>query len=148
MNRNPSENLRRGRRRIEEIPEISLLKDWTWDTITKCFYLHISINLNHDSPNIPQVTEWYVTAAAIYPFGSLSIYPSCKNGIANTFPHQSINAFEEKTICGVKGNSVLTLLIKLWASVFLKKSRSQLMNGSFGICKELFYGFVPMQKVH
>lgn len=110
MNRNPSENLRRGRRRIEEISEIRLLKDWTWDTVTKCFYLHISINLNHDSPNIPQVTEWYVTAAAIYPFGSLSIYPSCKNGIANTFPHQSINAFEEKNHLWRKGKLCVDLI--------------------------------------
>ena len=35
MSQNPTENLRRGRRRIEEIPEIILLKDWTWDVVTK-----------------------------------------------------------------------------------------------------------------
>ena len=33
MSQNPTENLRRGRRRIEEIPEIILLKDWTWDEV-------------------------------------------------------------------------------------------------------------------
>ena len=43
MSQNPTENLRRGRRRIEEIPEIILLKDWTWDVVTKRFYLHIRV---------------------------------------------------------------------------------------------------------
>lgn len=48
MSQNPTENLRRGRRRIEEIPEIILLKDWTWDVVTKRFYLHIRVCLDHD----------------------------------------------------------------------------------------------------
>lgn len=113
MRLNPTENLRRGRRRIEENPEITLMKDWTWDAFTKRFYLHISIYLENDCPDVPQTTEWYVTATVSYPFGALSIYPSCQNSITNTFPHQSINAFEEKTICGVKENSVLTISIKL-----------------------------------
>lgn len=52
----------------------------------------------------------------------------------------------QQRICGVKENSVLILLIRLLASAFLKKSRSQLMNGSFGICKELFCGSVRLQK--
>lgn len=37
MSQNPTENLRCGRRRIEEIPEIILLKDWTWDVVTNVF---------------------------------------------------------------------------------------------------------------
>lgn len=39
MSQNPTENLRRGRRRIEEIPEMILLKDWTWDVVTKRFLM-------------------------------------------------------------------------------------------------------------
>lgn len=110
MNQNPTENLRRGRRRLEEIPEITLLKDWTWDAVTKRFYLHISICLQHDSPDVPQETEWFVTATASYPFGTLSIYPSCKNSITNTFPHQSINAFEEKNHLWRKGKLCVDLI--------------------------------------
>lgn len=110
MSQNPTENLRRSRRRIEEIPAITLLKDWTWDAVTKCFYLHISISLEHDGPGIPRVTEWYVTATASYPYGSLSIYPSCTNGITNTFPHQSINAFEEKNHLWRKGKLCVDLI--------------------------------------
>ena len=53
MSQNPTENLRRGRRRIEEIPEIILLKDWTWDVVTKRFYLHIRVCLDHDGKDIP-----------------------------------------------------------------------------------------------
>lgn len=72
MSQNPTENLRRGRRRIEEIPEIILLKDWTWDVVTKRFYLHIRVCLDHDGKDIPRVTEWFVTAETVYPFGTLS----------------------------------------------------------------------------
>ena len=110
MNPNLTENLRRGRRRIEEIEEIALLKDWTWDPVTKRFYLHISISLEHGSPDIPQVSEWYVTAAPSYPFGPLSIYPSCKNSITNTFPHQSINAFTEENHLWRKGKLCVDLI--------------------------------------
>ena len=60
MSQNPTENLRRGRRRIEEIPEIILLKDWTWDVVTKRFYLHIRVCLDHDGKDIPRVTECFV----------------------------------------------------------------------------------------
>ena len=86
MSQNPTENLRRGRRRIEEIAEIILLKDWTWDVVTKRFYLHIRVCLDHDGKDIPRVTEWFVTAETVYPFGTIAIYPSCKNSITNTFP--------------------------------------------------------------
>lgn len=71
MSQNPTENLRRGRRRIEEIPEIILLKDWTWDVVTKRFYLHIRVCLDHDGKDIPRVTEWFVTAETVYPFGTI-----------------------------------------------------------------------------
>ena len=110
MNPNLTENLRRARRRIEEIEEITLLKDWTWDTVTKRFYLNISISLEHGSSDIPQVTEWYAAAAASYPFGPLSIYPSCTNGITNTFPHQSINAFTEQNNLWRKGKLCVDLI--------------------------------------
>lgn len=110
MSQYPTEYLRRGQRRIEEIPEITLLRDWTWDAVTKRFYLHISICLEHDTPDVRQETEWFVTATASYPFGSLSIYPSCKNSITNTFPHQSINAFEEKNHLWRKGKLCVNLI--------------------------------------
>lgn len=110
MSQNPTENLRRGRRRIEEIPEIILLKDWTWDVVTKRFYLHIRVCLDHDGKDIPRVTEWFVTAETVYPFGTIAIYPSCKNSITNTFPHQSINAFEEENHLWRKGKLCVDLI--------------------------------------
>ena len=87
-----------------------MLEDWTWDTVTKRFYLHISICLEHDYPDVPQVTEWCVVATASYPFGPLAIYPSCKNSITNTFPHQSVNAFEEKNHLWRKGKLCVDLI--------------------------------------
>lgn len=110
MIQRPTDNLRRGRRRLEEIPEAALLEDWTWDAVTKRFYLHINVCLGHEGPNVPQVTEWYVTATASYPFGPLSIYPGCKNSITNTFPHQSINAFEAKNHLWRTGKLCVSLI--------------------------------------
>lgn len=106
----PTENMRRGRRRLEEISEVYLLEDWTWDTITSRFYLHINVNLEHSGPGIPQITEWYITATASYPFGPLNIYPSCQNGLTGTFPHQSINTAPEKNHLWYKGKLCVNLV--------------------------------------
>lgn len=92
----PTDSMLRGRRRLEEMPEVDLLKDWTWDDITECFYLHIRLRSAQSSQDIPHETEWYVTATASYPFGPLKIYPGCENSLTSTFPHQACNASVEK----------------------------------------------------
>ena len=46
----------------------------------------------------------------VYPFGTIAIYPSCKNSITNTFPHQSINAFEEENHLWRKGKLCVDLI--------------------------------------
>ena len=93
---NPSTDLRKGRRRLEEIEEIFIIDDLTWDDEYKCFYIHISIQLDQTYPKIPQKTEWYITIDESYPLGEISIYPSVNNGINSTFPHQSNNYFVAK----------------------------------------------------
>ncbi len=110
MSQYPTEEMRRGRRRIEEISAITLLKDWTWDDATEQFYICFNICLEHDYKNIQKITEWYVTSTALYPFGPISIYPSCQNSITKTFPHQSINAFEEKNHLWRKGKLCVDLI--------------------------------------
>lgn len=40
----------------------------------------------------------------------IAIYPSCKNSITNTFPHQSINAFEEENHLWRKGKLCVDLI--------------------------------------
>ncbi len=88
----PSDDLRKGRRRLEEIEEISIIDDLTWDELYNCFFIHFSIELDQDYSFINKKTEWYVTIDPSYPFGEISIYPSCSNGLTCTFPHQLNNS--------------------------------------------------------
>ncbi len=87
----PNENLLRGRRRLEEIEEIVILEDWTWDYTSNRFFMRIAISLDKEYPDIPQVSEWYIVSEDSYPFGSLGIYPSTTNSITATFPHMESN---------------------------------------------------------
>ena len=65
----PNENLLRGRRRLEEIEEIVILEDWTWDHTSNRFFMRIAISLDKEYPDIPKVSEWYIVSEASYPFG-------------------------------------------------------------------------------
>lgn len=87
-----SENLKRARRRLEEIPEVTILDDWAWDTYSEQFYIHVCIDLDKEYSSIPRKTEWYITSNSAYPSGSINVYPSINNGISVTFPHQANNA--------------------------------------------------------
>lgn len=91
----PSDDLRAARRRLEEIKEISILDDLTWDDKLKVFYMRILICLDKEYNFIPQKTEWYITVKSTYPFGEIAFYPSKINSITDTFPHQS-NNFSDK----------------------------------------------------
>jgi hypothetical protein len=39
----------------------------------------------------PRKTNWFVVIDSIYPFGQVEVYPSTRNGIKVTFPHQAFN---------------------------------------------------------
>lgn len=92
----PSDDLKQGRRRLEEIEQISIIDDLTWDNEYKCFFIHISVQLDKEYSQIPKTTEWYITADENYPLGEISIYPSNINGIRCTFQHQQNNYFIAK----------------------------------------------------
>ena len=72
----PTDNLLRGRRRLEEIEEIVILQDWTWDDTSNRFFMRISISIDEEHPDIPQKSEWYIVSEDVYPFGSVGVYPS------------------------------------------------------------------------
>ena len=55
----PSNDLRRGRRRLEEIEEISIIDDLTWDNEYKCFFICVSVQLDKEYPQFPKITKWY-----------------------------------------------------------------------------------------
>ena len=87
----PTQNLLRGRRRLDEIEELEILDDWTWDQPTNRFYMRIAIFLDKAYPDIPQKSEWYIVSEESYPYGSLGVYPSITNSITFTFPHMESN---------------------------------------------------------
>ncbi|MBO4915387.1 MAG: ThiF family adenylyltransferase [Oscillospiraceae bacterium] len=93
----PSENLKRARRRFEEIAEARIIDDWLWDSSIDRFYIHFSVEIENEYENVPKKTEWYLVADPTYPFGDIDVYPSRINGIVNTFPHQNCNYLKDSS---------------------------------------------------
>lgn len=79
----PNEGLRKGRRRLEEIEEVTILSDLTWDEIYECFFIHIAIKLIRDYDCIPMITEWYryYVNAVAEDIGDSTYIESIKNDV-------------------------------------------------------------------
>ena len=75
---------------MEILPEYSLCEDWKVYGAEE-LALHFKITLTECNSVIPKETEWYAVISKAYPLGPVFIYPSQKNGITATFPHQSFN---------------------------------------------------------
>lgn len=88
----PSDNLRLGRRGLEEVSGLCILEDLQWEPNKKCFYLRFSVSVSSISPFVPALSEWYMTIDPAYPYGNIGIFPSVYNSICSTFPHQSNNS--------------------------------------------------------
>ena len=87
----PSENIRIGRRGLEEVSGLSILDDLQWDQVSKRFFIRVSINIEIASSLVPAQSEWYITIAPEYPYGEIGVHPSARHSINCTFPHQSNN---------------------------------------------------------
>lgn len=88
----PSEQLRAGRRALEELTQAQLLGDYEWFDPCKKWTLHCRLAPNVDpSGPIPPSTNWYVLVDPDYPWGSIEFYPDKKGGITQTFHHQEYN---------------------------------------------------------
>ena len=101
------ENLKRARRALDALTQVTILDDWTYDDNTKVWFLHLSINIPFDSVYFPHNSFWYVTAESKYPKGSIKIYPDINNSITSTLYHQSNNSKVEKNGLWRKGNLCL-----------------------------------------
>lgn len=86
------DGLRQARRELEAVAGYQLLQDWQWLSSVHRWALRfrLSYSVPEASP-IPSVTDWVITVSAGYPWGDISVYPAKQNGIAETFPHQSLN---------------------------------------------------------
>lgn len=85
------------RRRIDEIDNIEIVDDLTWDTTEKKWYIKIRI-LGIDTNNeiIPKTTTWYITFPDTYPEGEVKVCPAADGGISDTFNHQNNNGLISK----------------------------------------------------
>jgi hypothetical protein len=90
--REPSDNLRSARRRLEELQFFSLLEDLTWQEACQRWSLRCEISLGGDGTAlVPARTGWYVLLADDYPLGQVDFYPEAEGGITATFQHQNYN---------------------------------------------------------
>lgn len=87
------DTLRVARRTLESLPPVKILSDWTWRDDVRRWILHCQIWVESARRElIPEVTEWYVLVASEYPWGHIEFYPSKRNGLTRTFPHQNFNS--------------------------------------------------------
>jgi molybdopterin/thiamine biosynthesis adenylyltransferase len=94
-----SEELRLGRRALEGLPGVQILQDWNWDKSHNCWYLYCRITIEKASKDdFPSTTDWYILVDTNYPVGNISFYPAKKNGITQTFTHQSYNGYGNEDI--------------------------------------------------
>jgi hypothetical protein len=103
------EPLRRGRRALDSLPGVTLIKDWA-QARSGQWALEISLDIGAKaSEDIPSETRWYVLLSGSYPNGSIEIYPARSGGITTTFPHQSHNSLsQEGDRAWTRGNLCLT----------------------------------------
>lgn len=87
-----SEELKKGRRALDEIKEVSIITDWQWDNNHEKWYLEISIQVDdEENSDIPSLSFWYVLVDDKYPKGLIKVYPSVEFNTEHTFYHQSNN---------------------------------------------------------
>jgi hypothetical protein len=85
----PSSELLIARRRIDELPNVKLLQDWSWDQDKERWYIHVRLMIKtHGSKFVPPETDWYVSVESIYPWGKIEFFPAKENGLKYIFQHQ------------------------------------------------------------
>ena len=104
----PSDELRLGRRALEGLGGVKLLKDFF--TVDGQPSWVLSSQLTHSTASfelVAQTTEWFVLVDPRYPFGSIEFHPSKTNSILRTFPHQAYNEEGEPKFPWRTGNICL-----------------------------------------
>jgi len=106
--REPTEELRVGRRALEGIPGCQLLGDFLWLERKGKWGQRISLSPPglSGTTQVPAMTDWYMVLGSDYPLGSVGLYPAKEGGLASTFWHQSLNSpgneeepFREGNLC-------------------------------------------------
>lgn len=108
---NLSETLKIGRRAIDGINGVEILKDWRWDTKLKKWYIKIAI-ISDFIGIIPSYSIWYIVVDNNYPKGIVKIYPDALGDWTLTYKHQSNNGETEDNGLWRKGSLCLESPLK------------------------------------
>jgi molybdopterin/thiamine biosynthesis adenylyltransferase len=113
-------NLRIARRRLDEIPSIRILKDWTWYEKASSWVLACELTLSEyvENPYLPRLTNWYVKVDPQYPLGHISFFPSKIGGITHTFQHQLNNSKPNDDFPWLSGSICLDLSVNFLGRFF------------------------------
>lgn len=89
----PSPELRLGRRALEGVRGVTIVEDWNWSEEDGKWYLRCRLTPGLDpTEHVPASTDWYAQASDAYPWGEIVFYPAKQNGLTATFQHQNYNA--------------------------------------------------------
>lgn len=89
----PSPELRLGRRALEAVRGLTILEDWEWSDEDAKWYLHCRLTPElKPTEHVPASTDWYAQVSDAYPWGEIVFYPAKQNGLTATFQHQNYNA--------------------------------------------------------
>lgn len=92
VGREPSDELRAGRRGLDAVPGCELLEDFVWESGADAWRLRLRLTADVAlHPFVPRTTDWVVLLDPAYPAGRLEVYPAADRSIEHTFPHQSPN---------------------------------------------------------
>lgn len=120
MKRPVPEALRAARRSLDAIPAVRLLQDWTWVDDVAVWVLHCEISIQSSDNNlVPDRTEWFVLVSSDYPYGYLEFFPSKKNSLSRTFPHQMFNGEGKSNFSWREGNICLSSSSEIFKGRFI-----------------------------
>lgn len=90
--REPTKEMRSGRRALEDLAVVTLLQDWTWHKPTTKWFLHCRLGpaLADKEPGLSE-TDWFILVHDRYPLGSIRFLPAKERGISDTYFHQDSN---------------------------------------------------------
>ena len=97
--REPSNDLLRGRRALDGVPELRLREDFKWHPDERRWVLRVEVRLDVSSPHLRATSQWVVLLEDEYPLGSVKVYPAREGGVVATFPHQARNALYARGAC-------------------------------------------------
>ncbi len=89
----PTQELLAGRRALEDLNGVELLKDCVWNKDVSQWVLYCRLTIKGEVGNfLSNATLWYVLISPLYPRGAIDFYPAKEGGISRTFQHQRYNA--------------------------------------------------------